>query len=611
MEKTLIIMLLTLCIPLISAVSINSSSSILTNVTDEGNFTHLKIIGDTSTPWRGFNYTTRTAFVPYFKDDDNSYANFDGVNDYVNTTITQGPDNHSITYSFWFKTTITGKTEDIMYKYQDQAANFIYLRKNTLGQVSANFYDGTITRTAATTVIHSDNNWHSFISVLNKDTGLLILYIDGANTTAGTSITTLKTINNTGKYLFADGCLSGNYFNGSIDNILIINRSLNSTEVTSLYNLGRKDISYTDTKLINAYRFDDTNASVARDTIGTNNGTFTGGTQYSYDTLGLVAYYPFDVKEDVNVNKTYDYSNNSNDGTLTGGTAFNTSCVYGNCYKFDGANDYITVPHTDSLNLNSLTLSVWIKTSNLKYQGIIKKMTTAATTQAPYDLFVTNGGLITFSVNAEVGTLTTTKVITDGNFHLITATYNGTTMNIYIDSVLNKSLNYATASIGTNTLTLIIGDRWSTGQFFNGSIDEVMIFNTALNSSQISDIYNNQSRRFKSSGIQTLQSTNITNGSYSIRLNSSFNSFSKSYIQVNTTNVLYKNLTGLDIFSISTLDNNITFSFNFTSDNYGFYTPNLISLNYDLLCYQVTSRYLFFPTGCKCQLINSGTRLRW
>ena len=105
------------------------------------------------------------------------------------------------------------------------------------------------------------------------------MYVDGV---AGTAVTQTLTANQIANHPLVFGTSTGSagFFNGSLDNVLILNRSLTSAEVTSLYNLGRKDVSYTDANLISAWRFDNTNVSVAEDSIELNNGTFVNGAQY-------------------------------------------------------------------------------------------------------------------------------------------------------------------------------------------------------------------------------------------------------------------------------------------------------------------------------------------
>ena len=67
---------------------------------------------------------------------------------------------------------------------------------------------------------------------------------------------------------------------------------------------------------------------------------------------GLVAYYPFDG--DAN-----DMSGNGHHGTEHNGITY-TSGRINQAATFDGISTYIQVPHSDSLNLNHMTLSAWV-----------------------------------------------------------------------------------------------------------------------------------------------------------------------------------------------------------------------------------------------------------
>jgi len=102
----------------------------------------------------------------------------------------------------------------------------------------------------------------------------------------------------------------------------------------------------------------------------------------------------------------------------------------------------------------------------------------------------------------------------------VSADLNYTTLNSVFS---NFSVHHNSEGYFRNSSNMVMG-------YINGSIDEVMIFNTALNSSQISDIYNNQSQRFKSQGQQTIKQVNITSGYNQINLTTSFNSYFGSNI---------------------------------------------------------------------------------
>jgi hypothetical protein len=238
----------------------------------------------------------------------------------------------------------------------------------------------------------------------------------------------------------------------------------------------------------------------------------------------LVAYYPFDVQENT-AGKTYDYSKNNNDGTLTNGVKFNTTnCAYGNCYTFDGNSDEISIastalkspigqgmPYSHSLwiypvssqtgyvidDQNNVEHCIWIDTSyriNFNFYNLTNSV------QSPIAQ--------TSSNTAPLNTWT-----------YITAVNNGTFLFVYINGVLNASQNTTgyTHRIFNDLVIGCVGTCTTTS--FNGSLDEVMIFNQSLNSTQILAIYNNQSSRFKSQGQQTIKQVNITSGYNQVGVN--------------------------------------------------------------------------------------------
>jgi len=507
------------------------SEAILTNVTVEANFSHLDIIGDTSSPWRGFNYTTREAQLPYFQDDDNSYGSFDGSSGYVTINNKVTNFNESFTVSFWTNHGSSSSYQMIL--YSDQSSQF-YMGFNTGTIFQCSHINSTGSQRAfpitGAGIIRSWNHY-TLVTNVSGDIFNQTFYRNGVP--IGYYRNTEGVGAYTGTKLYFSTSANSWFVNGSLDNILILNRSLNSTEVTSLYNLGRKDTTYTDTSLVSAWRFDNTNISVAQDTIGPNNGTFVNGTQYGYDNFGLVAYYPFDVQENTANNVTYDYSKNNNDGTLTN-TTWNNTCVYGGCYQFTGIVNYINTGKTVNtlIGASDFSLSVWYKTNSTSLEGIMGTYVDSETS-----------GLWLF----QIGNILTARIKGSGTasgmrdinyalspnnlwYNVIVIGNRTGNMTMYVNG-LNAGTKDITMDNGTlSTSNFVIGIGTTTSYKFNGSIDEVMIFNTALNSSQISDIYNNQSKRFKSQGTQTIKQVNITSGYNQVNLSTSFNAFFGSNI---------------------------------------------------------------------------------
>ena len=115
-------------------------------------------------------------------------------------------------------------------------------------------------------------------------------------------------------------------------------------------------------------------------------------------------------------------------------------------------------------------------------------------------------------------------------------TYDGTKMRMYVNGV--KQTDEATFDIYGNSLS----DNIAIGAYFtnllayynfNGKIDEVMIFDTNLSSSEVEAIYNRTSPRFKSSGTQTLKFENVS-GLNGVTIDANF--------QVNFNNTYSDNL---------------------------------------------------------------------
>ena len=87
-------------------------------------------------------------------------------------------------------------------------------------------------------------------------------------------------------------------------------------------------------------------------------------------------------------------------------------------------------------------------------------------------------------------TLTSTVSLNDGNWHHIAVTWNGgNTKRIYFDGVLDTSVTTLTGSLSTNGNALRIAAQQS-GSYWDGRIDEVAIYSTALTAGDVLDHYN-------------------------------------------------------------------------------------------------------------------------
>jgi hypothetical protein len=303
----------------------------------------------------------------------------------------------------------------------------------------------------------------------------------------------------------------------------------------------------------------------------------------------LVAYYPFD--DNVSSTTAYDYSNNSNDGTLSV-SPINTEGLYGNAYKFNGINQGINLTASNkfiSANDQAVTMMAWIYPFTILASTIGNKVFSIQATGSALSMSLAVGNnKPIFLFNSATNYYFTNAIAVNTWTHLAIV-YNGSCMTAYINGTLDTACTAGTLSVGGVQLATI-GNNGQNGRFFNGTIDEVMFFNINLSATDISNIYNNQSARFKTSGNATYNTTTL--GGYnrvnitSLLQNNMLTNISlRIYENASNAWTDYQNITnaGDYQFTINSTATIINFSYKFVPDSYAFYSPIQlynISINY-------------------------------
>lgn len=219
-------------------------------------------------------------------------------------------------------------------------------------------------------------------------------------------------------------------------------------------------------------------------------------------TNGLYAYWPFNEGAGT---VTTDASGGGNNGTLTNFNSTATSgwvtdsTVGGTVLSFDGVDDYVTVPYSSNLNLTTgVTLSAWVKTTQTNRGDIITRYKPASPFPG-YGLVMdpgTPGCTTPGTIGMWVGDMTnyyvcSTAVVNDGNWHLVTGTYDGTTVKIYIDG--NGAPNVSgtrTNSLNETVTPLYIGNNSNLDRPFAGSIDNARVYNRVLTDAEVTSMFN-------------------------------------------------------------------------------------------------------------------------
>jgi hypothetical protein len=295
--------------------------------------------------------------------------------------------------------------------------------------------------------------WYHAVITRSSSSGRLNIYLNGVNdgSAATGSVPSAPTSNV--KIGSRDNASASEYWNGKIDEVRFYNRALSADEVSQLYRL---------------------NAPTGTDT-------------------SLKGYWSFNGK-DISGTTAYDRSGAGNNGTLTGGPTVTTGKV-GQALSFDGSDDYVTIPNATSLNSTAqVTVSAWIKRSGIgTRQFFVSKgnATTVASTQ--YWLELTAGNVLVFELasGSTEHKLTSSFVLTDTQgWHHVVGTYDGTTQKIFLDGVQDTTTSTWSGALNSVNNDLVIGNRSAGYDIpFNGKVDEVRVYNTALTAAEIQSLY--------------------------------------------------------------------------------------------------------------------------
>jgi hypothetical protein len=164
-----------------------------------------------------------------------------------------------------------------------------------------------------------------------------------------------------------------------------------------------------------------------------------------------------------------------------------------NGLHYDGVNDIVTTTYGGISGSNPRTIEAWIKTSSTNgEQQVIVDWGNLATSQR-FTFNIINNSFLRLEVQGNG--LTGNIVINDGNWHHVSTVFNPNATNkvsLYVDGVLDVAGNL-TVAVNTNiNVPVRIGRRIDDVKTFNGSIDEVRIWNVARTQAQIQASMNNE-----------------------------------------------------------------------------------------------------------------------
>ncbi len=429
------------------------------------------------------------ASTDWVKGNKGNALDFDGLNDVLHsgTSYNNGDE---FTWSIWIKPTsytgigIAPNWQLIMAQYHYDGGNNWGIRYNF--NYNGN-YQVTIKRTSGyTTVSYPSSNipvgeWSQLAFTYSKTSQEVNLYLNGKQVATGSNAgeSVLYSASDTYNRIGIANRLDHNGYCpylGQVDEVKVYNYALTEDEMKSDYNGSGGSPSFDGTSV--SYGVEDT------ETIG-------------FTMPEPIAYWNFDEGSGTSLQ---DVSSGGNTGTLTNMDSSTdwVSAKYGKGLDFDGSNDYVIINDDTTIKPTDISVSAWFNSRNVttnqriisKTEGSGYQLSLNENSACPLNTlcFVLNLGGTYYSASYA------TSNLTNDTWYHATGTFDGSTINLY----LNGQLVGTTAQSGTIThgaYPLCIGSETTTGactggQYFNGKIDDVKIFDEALSQSQVAWEYN-------------------------------------------------------------------------------------------------------------------------
>ena len=299
----------------------------------------------------------------------------------------------------------------------------------------------------------SNSSWYNVTITWDgtTSTNAVKLYVNGQLEGQGTSNTSSAGIGSYSSFGIG-GVNGGAYAAGSIDQVRIFNKALSAGEVTTLYN------------------------ETACDALAC------GGTTNTLDILSdgsCVAAYPLDGSP---LDLSGNYNGVQTDVTYPVGK-------FDLAGSFNGTSSYVELP-SGIIPSNNFSFSLWFKTNDITTSQYILGFRNTLKTYIL--LNATSNG----SIRAVAGqnlTVDSASVVSANTWYHLSVTQSSTSgVTVYLNNSVVASNPSYTGDLVIVTGKNLIGANYGTslGGVFNGSIDQVRVFDKALSAGEVTTLYN-------------------------------------------------------------------------------------------------------------------------
>lgn len=397
----------------------------------------------------------------------NKGALFNGSNSKISLTAGSFTYTGEFSIAAWIKLSSSQSSQVILenYDYVSSTSRGFVFRVMTGEKLKFDGYYSDATRTDA----RSNESiplgvWTHVTAVYNPTSSSIKLYINGSEVTYHTQ--TYNTMQYHSGCTVNIGCLSytgGNdeqFFHGNIDELRVYGDALTATEVGYIANNTTASIP---TSNLNAFYSFEGNANDS--TSSPINGTAS--------------------------NVVYDYDGTANNITYSTGK-------FGKAGVFNGSSTAIELPNLSTMfgQKTSYTVSAWFKapSSAMGNRAIFDDYNYANSNLGLYLYDGVMNFFARYNNSNTSGIYSGTVTYNDNNWHHVVATSDQTTGKLYIDGQLISSGAMPSPSYSGGSPVPSIGKQQhpgsSTYSWFDGSIDQVRIFDHAITAAQVTALYN-------------------------------------------------------------------------------------------------------------------------
>jgi len=375
---------------------------------------------------------------------------FNGTDDFVNCGDADAFSGMAgLTISAWVKGNASGTSAAEGIVAKDAASRGFYLSAFTSNAVRFLVSDDGSTNDSINSTNNSIPN-DTWVHVAAAwDGSSITIYVDGVSNATAATVNATTTINDNaedlsvGRYKYGG---STYYYDGSLDDIRVINRALTAAEVETLYQQGR--------------------ASRPFGLLG-----------------GEVLCYP--VSRYSGSGELIDESYAGNHGTLTNGAYVGEE----NEIVFDGVDDYVAVADSTSIALDGPhSYSVFIYLNSTPTGNGYTIINKGLSNSDRHRLEVNPDLTVTFFWEQGAGNkdTTSTGTVTVGAWHHIAATWDGSNNRIYFDGELDTTEAQTGLGPGSNAEPLSIGtDLTGASEPWHGKLKDPRVFNRALTDAEV------------------------------------------------------------------------------------------------------------------------------